>query len=84
MTPNLGVGAGRRPGARFQVDAGQQGPPGDPRLLLADVTPGEAVTVDEDGNPASLPVVNGADSGAQSAVSAAAALFTASNAEATR
>ncbi len=50
---SLGAGS-RRPGPRFQVDAGQQGPPGDPRLLLADVNEGEALTVDSDGNAASL------------------------------
>lgn len=51
---------GRDRGATL-IGQGRQGPPGDPRLLLADVVPGEAVTVDDDGNPASLPVVNEAD-----------------------
>lgn len=51
---------GRDRGATL-IGQGRQGPPGDPRLLLADVVPGEAVTVDDDGNPASLPVVTDAD-----------------------
>lgn len=58
---NLGAGRGGRPGARFQVDAGQPGAPGDPRLLLGVLEPGEALTVDENGQPAALPVGAGGE-----------------------
>ncbi len=67
-----GLGAGRpTPGAspRFQVDAGQQGPPGDPRLLLSGIVPGQAVSVDDEGNAVGLDITT---TGSPSPIDAAA------------
>lgn len=51
----------RRPGAQVEVVRGLKGDPGDPRLLLANIAPGEAVTVDDNGDPAALSVATVAD-----------------------
>lgn len=52
----------QRNAVRFETNRGPAGPPGDPRLLLADIEVGQAVTKDEDGNPVSLPVATTAQS----------------------
>jgi hypothetical protein len=57
----------RPPGSRITTvegPPGKRGAAGDPTSLLGVLTPGEALTVDGQGNPASLgPVVSGSDLG---------------------
>lgn len=51
----------QRNAVRFETNRGPAGPPGDPRLLLADIEVGQAVTKDEDGNPVGFDVTDSAE-----------------------